>query len=209
MSGYNRIYATSSQILIEKRRTFLRSYAKLIAVYSSRHKASLQSKEPDLNRVLSAQLSHLETTVQDEAELQILFTEFLAVLNLNLLNKINENCFTVWIRNRAGDSSVIKTLLKVLPEACLNCDLTAVLLESCIIAYFHNRSSDSTKATWKEVIDTIVVYPPRLTELEHMLVLRGCVLTLHAILEQRAKKSTDPINLMNLALSWLEQIKIR
>lgn len=209
MSGYNRIYSASSQLLLEKRRTYLRSYVKLIAVFSSRHKASLQSKESELNRVLSAQLSHLEATVQEEAELQILLAEFLAVLNLNHLSRINENCFTMWIKNRAGDGSVVKILMKVLPETCVNCDLSAVLLESCISAYFQNRGGNSSEATWKVVVETLVPYPPRLTELEHVLVSRGCVLTLHALLEQRALKSTDPINLMNLALTWLEELKIR
>lgn len=195
--------------MLDKRRAYIRSYVKLIAVFSSRHKASIQSKEPDLNRVLSAQLSHLEATVQDRAELQILLTELLGVLNLNDLNRANENCFTLWIKNRAGDGAVISAFLKVLPEACANCDLTAVLLESCITAYFQNRGANSSEPSWNELIDTLTTYPPRLTELEHILVSRGCVLTLHILLEQRALKSTDPVTLMNLALTWLEEIKIR
>lgn len=196
-------------MLLEKRRTYLRSYVKLIAVFSSRNKASLQSTEKDLNRALSAQLSHLEAIVQEEAELQILLTEFLAVLNLSQMNKINENCFTVWIKNRAGDSAILKAFLKVLTETCVNCDLTAVLLESCILAYFQNRGATSDKPSWKEIIEILVVCPRQLTELEHALVSRGCAMTLHAFLKQRALKSTDPINVMNIALTWLEGLKIR
>lgn len=208
VSGYNRFYPTTSQLLLEKRRTFLRAYIKLIAVFSSRHKTALQSKEAELNRVLSAQLSHLEATVQEQAELQILLIEFLAVLNLNHLKKINANCFTIWIKNRAGDGVVIKALLNVLPHTCADCDLVAVLLECCISAYFHNRGGNCGEGVWKEVVDTLVMYPPRLMEMERALVAQGCVLTLHTLLEQRALKSTDPINLMSLALKWLEEIKI-
>lgn len=195
-------------MLLEKRRTFLRSYVKLIAVFSSRNKASLQSKEADLNRALSAQLSHLESTVHEKAELQILSLEFLAILNLSQLNKINQNCFTMWISNRAGDGAIIKTFIKVLSEACENCDLTAVLLETCIESYFQNRAN-SDEPTWKEIIETLIVHPIRVTELERALVSQGCVLTLHTILEQRASKFADPINLTHIALTWLEEIKIR
>lgn len=187
----------------------MRSYVKLIAVFSSRHKASIQTKENDLNRVISAQLSHLEATVQEEAELQILLSDLLAVLNHSHIAKTNETCFTLWLKNRAGDGAVIRAFLKVLPEACVNCDLTAVLLESCIVAYFQNRSANSSEPSWQEVIDTLVPYPPRLVELERVLVSRGCVLTLHVLLKQRMMKSSDPLNLMNLALSWLQQLKIR
>lgn len=195
--------------MLEKRRTFLRTYIKLIAVFSSRNKTALQSKEAELNRVLSAQLSHLEATVQEQAELQILLIEFLAVLNLNHLKKINENCFTMWIKNRAGDGVIVKALLNVLPHACAGCDLVAVLLECCISAYFYNRGGNCGEGVWKEVVAMLVVYPPRLMELERALVAHGCVLTLHALLEQRALKSTDPVNLMSVALQWLEEIKIR
>lgn len=209
VSGYNRIYTSASETLLEKRRIYLRGYVKLIAIFCSRYKTSIQSKETDLNRVLSAQLSHLEATVEDEAELQILLTELLGVLNLNHLNKINENCFILWIKNRAGDGLVIGAFLKVLPEVCINCDLTAVLLENCIAAYFQNRSAASFEPSWREVIENLIPYPPRLTELERVLVSRGCILTLHALLEQRALKSADPLSLMNLTLKWLEDIKIR
>lgn len=208
-SGYSKAFASVSQALLEKRRTFIRSYVKLIAVFSSRHKASIHSKEADLNRVISTQLGHLEVTVQDEAEMQILLAEFLSVLNLNDLSKINETCFTLWIRNQAGDGAVIRAFLKVLPEACVNCDLTAVLLESCITSYFQNRSANVGEPLWKEIVEVLKPYPPRLTELEHVLVCRGCVLTLHVLLEQRAIKSADPLSVMNIAQRWLEEIKVR
>lgn len=209
VSGYSRIVASSSESLLEKRRTYLRTFVKLIAVFSSRHKASLQSKESDFNRVLSAQLTHLEATVEEEAELQILLTELLAVLNLSHLDKINENCLTLWIKNRTGDGLMIKTFIKILPEVCVNCDLAAVLLESCITAYFENRSSSFPGASWTEITEILNPYPPRLTELERVLVSRACVLTLHALLEQRALKHLDPIDIMQTALNWLEEIKIR
>lgn len=209
MSSYNRAQMNVSQELLEKRRTFIRSCVKLLAVYSSRHKTSIHSKETELNYVLTAQLNHLRSTVRDAAELQILLSEFLGVLNVDHLTKICENCFTLWLKNTSGDEAIIGAMLKSLCETCTNCDLVAALLEVCISTYFLNRGSNFTEPSWGEIASLLVPYPPRLTELERVVVSRGYVLTLHVLLQQKSSGSADPIALMNIALQWLEMIKIR
>lgn len=112
---------------------------KLISIYTTRHKSSIQSKENELVFVINSQLSHMESVVKDEEEMQAILEEQLCVLNITGISKIAEKCYTIWIGGRLGDGMIIKCLLNTLPRSVGNNEIVASLLEAVVNVYFQNR----------------------------------------------------------------------
>lgn len=125
--------------LLQKRHIFVRSYLKLLAVYTSRHKASIQSKENEIMFVINSQLNHMEAVVHEQDEMEIILGEMLCTLNFTSINNVAEKCFSTWMSSRMGDEMVIKILLKVLTRNVTDCDIVGKILENMVSTYFFNR----------------------------------------------------------------------
>lgn len=120
---------------------FVRSYVKLVAVYTSKYKATIAAKEANLNNLISYQLNYMEQIVEDIDELKTLLSELFEILNQSIINKMVIKSFIDWISNKHSHGREIKAILQNL--ACSVCDmeLAATLYETTLNSYFNNNGN--------------------------------------------------------------------
>lgn len=62
---------------------------------------------------------------------------------------------------------------------------------------------------WSDITNEINLLIPKQTELEQSLLMKGCVLTLHAVMLKKLESSTDLKTLLNTSIDWLNVLKIK
>lgn len=136
---YDRIIDYKSSNQIKKRHLYVRSYIKLIAMYASRYKATVNSKETDFNNLISYQLNYIEQVVENVDELKVLLSEFFEILNQSIINKMAIKTFVDWISNKSSHGNEIKAVLQILASSVCDMGISATLFETTINSYFNNN----------------------------------------------------------------------
>lgn len=125
--------------LLKKRHVFTRSYVKLIAMFTNKHKALIPSKENELTSVLNAQLAHLESIVHTTEEFNVMLTTYLEVLNLQPIIVPATKCFEQWVSSKSGDSLVVKSILQTLSSTVTDHNAAVTVFEATLNSYFVNN----------------------------------------------------------------------
>ncbi|KAF2894637.1 hypothetical protein ILUMI_11535 [Ignelater luminosus] len=194
--------------LVQKRHIYVRSYVKLLCVLASKHKLLVPSKINQLNFVITSNLNHMEAVVKSEEELNVVLNEMLGLLNIDNVKKSATSCFEQWIISKHADSEILKAFLRTLAVSVTDNDVVATLYECAVQTYFFNSASQNAVKSWKNLANLIKPYPPKLNELEQVLIAQGKLLALHALLVQKVATCADSLALLNQILHWLENIKI-
>ncbi|CAG9823224.1 unnamed protein product [Phaedon cochleariae] len=202
-----RLPVTTSDTL-PRRLIYVKTYTKLLSVYSNRHKNNVQRKEQEIFVLVSRQLNDLECVVEQAEEMTVLLAELEGILNIDNIELIALKSFTKWIENKTGNGIIVSSLLKSLGMAVRDPGILAELLEVTITSYFMNTISDEFEPTWREVSGLLTVLASKQTELERALLSKGCLLTLNAIFVQRISNCNDVGALLNLCLDWMVNTKI-
>lgn len=121
-----------------KRLIYVKTYIKLLSVYTNRHRNTVAQKEQDIYIVISRQLNDLENVVDTEDEMIALLRELLCFLNITNVSGAAFKAFSKWIEMKPGNGIIVKSLLKSLGVAVKDSDLLAELLEITINSYFVN-----------------------------------------------------------------------
>ncbi|CAH0560105.1 unnamed protein product [Brassicogethes aeneus] len=205
VSGCNRSLPSDGKEVLIKRLIFIRTFIKLLSVYSSKHKSHVPSKESEISSVITRQLNEIEiisTSPEDQIEI---ISEMLHILNITNLSHIGSKAFMTWIKNKSGDSNTLECLLKSAGVAVNDLNTLGDILETLLTSYFQNTAGEPS---WKYIGENINILPSKLSELEQLLLEKGCILSLNAILVQRMAKYNDAEALLNTTLNWLMNIKI-
>ncbi|XP_017775624.1 PREDICTED: ectopic P granules protein 5 homolog [Nicrophorus vespilloides] len=189
----------------EKRHIFVRSYMKLVVVFTNRYKNIIPTKEVDLVNVIKSQLNDMENIVNVEEDMNLILSEILAVLNQSCLKKFMIECFIQWIASREGDAMAIKSTLMVLGHSVMDPEIVSILYESCIHTYFENNVSNMDKTSWKELSKCLKFNTLKQSVLTDVLIVNGSIFTMHVLLLQKIDSSKP---LLNLSLQWLQSIKV-
>ncbi|KAK9711668.1 hypothetical protein QE152_g25341 [Popillia japonica] len=203
-------YTKTSQLStdsFEKRHIYIRSYVKLIAVYTSRNKNSLVSKEKNFQHLITNQLKYLER-YRNQQELNLLFETFLEILNIKNISEIAQKTLEEYITNKSKDAILMNAILNGLGHTVCDIEVAANIYESTLLSYFANEVVQNKTVTWKNVISLTTFNVSKHVDLENILVKKGCVLTLHAYVMQRIEKALDYKNLINSCLDWIRNIKM-
>lgn len=136
---YDRLIDYKSTNQMKKRHLYIRSYIKLIAIYGSRYKATINSKELELNNLIYYQLNYMEQVVENIDELKVLLSEFFELLNQSIINKMAIKSFVQWISNKPSHGSAIKAVLQTLALSVCDTEMSATLFETTMNSYFNNN----------------------------------------------------------------------
>lgn len=136
---YDRLIDYKSTNQLKKRHIFVRSYVKLIVVFSSKYKSTINSRDLELNNIITYQLNYLEQIVEDLEEFKVLLSEFFEILNQSIINRMVIRSFEDWLSNKSSHGLVIKAVLQSLSTAVCDTDISAVLYETVINSYFNNN----------------------------------------------------------------------
>lgn len=121
-----------------KRLIYLRTFIKLLSVYSSKFKSNLPSREVEISNVILRQLNDIEVVVQNQDEMTVIIGELLFILNITNLSNISNKAFTQWIKNKSGESYIITSILKTIGVSVSELDVLADILETTLNGYFQN-----------------------------------------------------------------------
>lgn len=122
----------------EKRHIYIRSYVKLIAVYTSRNKNSLVSKEKNFQHLITNQLKYLER-YRNQQELNLLFETFLEILNIKNISEIAQKTLEEYITNKSKDAILMNAILNGLGHTVCDIEVAANIYESTLLSYFANE----------------------------------------------------------------------
>ncbi|KAJ8949813.1 hypothetical protein NQ318_000511, partial [Aromia moschata] len=208
VSGYIKPVASPSTNLLYKRQIYIKTYIKLLSVYSSRNKNNLVHKGQEIYHAVSRQLNDLECIVTSEEEMMVLMKELLCILNIDKTSSASFKAFCKWIENKPGNGLIVRCLLKTLGTAVNDHDMLAALLELTLTSYFCNMVSEEFQPTWREVGELLNILVSKQNELEQVILSKGSLLTLNAIFIQRISKCMDTESLVNLCLDWMVNVKI-
>lgn len=208
VSGYDKKMEVCQISTINKRTTFVKSYVKLLSVFSSRHKTVALQRKDELASMIQNQLLHLDKIVSTDEERETLLIEFLQILNINNANDVALKCISQWIAGKSGNAATIKIILQVAGKIIVNSEYLAGIFELAIMNYFQNNVDGAYNPDWLEITNNLNVQSSRQTELESVLLNKGCVLTLNTILLQRMKTQTNHEVLLNHCIQWIENLKI-
>lgn len=145
--------------------------------------------------------------MQNLEEFNVLLSTFLEILNQQAIASVGTKCFDYWISTKSGDSLAVKSILQTSSMVVADQEIVSAILEVTLNSYFCNKSEE--EVSWSEASSLLRAYPPKQTELEQMLVSKGCVLTLHGFLMSKMTSSMDSKALLNTSIDWLQNIKIR
>lgn len=140
VAKYDKKLTQRSPNFMQRRHIFVRSYIKLVAVFTSKHKALIATKGSDFNLVIATQLNHMEEVVQTQEELNVILAEYFEILNQAIINQSAIKCFEQWLSTKPNDGIVIKSILHTLNTSVCNTEIVAVLFEATLNAYFVNNS---------------------------------------------------------------------
>ncbi|KAG5874036.1 hypothetical protein JTB14_007998 [Gonioctena quinquepunctata] len=208
VAAYNSQTPVMPNDTLPKRLIYVKSYTKLLSVYTNRNKNNISRKEQDITLIISRQLNDLEYAVNTEEEMILLLRELVCVLNIDNINKASLRAFTKWIENKPGDGIIVRSMLKTLGTAVKDYEILADIFEVTINSYFVNIVSEEFEPSWREVSELLNILVSKQTELEQAILNKGCLLTLNAIFVQRISKYSDTEALLNLCLDWMMNIKI-
>lgn len=138
VSGYTKPEQNPSSEIVTKRLIYIRSYVRLISVYTSKYKNCVTAKEKELYPVISRLLSDLDSFVVTEEEYIILLQDVLHVLNINLIRFISLKVFKQWISKQYGDQIALRSVLIGLGKIVQDEEILAELVETAINSYFKN-----------------------------------------------------------------------
>lgn len=142
MSGYHKLLLDDTRDdLKQKRLIFLKSYLKIISVYTQRHKSALSLKENEIKTVIFNNLNHLEQITKTQEEFNVLLMEMLHLLDIKSISHCSLKCFETWMTNKLGNGFVIKGLLGNLGISISNNVAISVLLENALGIYFCNNGN--------------------------------------------------------------------
>lgn len=142
ISGYTVIVGKENPNILNKRYIYVRSFVKLISVYTSRNKLVIPSKEREICAVIDAEIEHMESVVESKEELVVILSELLQVLNVNALGDMSLKCVTRWISKKNGNDPAIETLLGVSDKAVKNYEYIGKIYELALECYFQNGMCD-------------------------------------------------------------------
>lgn len=112
---------------------------KLVAVFASRYKSTVNSKELDTINLVIYQLNYLEQIVENLDEFKALLSEFFEILNQSIINRMVLKSFEEWLSNKPSHGLVIKAVLQTLSEAVCDTEISATLFETTLNSYFNNN----------------------------------------------------------------------
>ncbi|KAK9871044.1 hypothetical protein WA026_010002 [Henosepilachna vigintioctopunctata] len=208
VSGYNEVVtAYEGRESLNKRYIYVRSYVKLMSVFASRHKLTVPSREKEIYAVINNQVKHLEIVVKSDEELNLIIQEFLNILNIPGIGHLGLKCICQWISTKSGNDIVIALLLQISSQVVSNYEYVASLYELAIESYFQNVN-EQYEPSWRHIAESSKIVSMKQIELEQVLVNKGSILTLHAILLRKVSLCSDYNMLMNQCLDWLSSIKI-
>lgn len=124
--------------MVNKRLIFIRSYVRLVSVYTSKYKAKVATKEQELFPVISRLLSDLDSYVVSEGEYIILLQDILHVLNISAIRFISAKVFSQWIEKQYGDQIQLRAVLGSLGKIVADEEILTELMEDAIMNYFKN-----------------------------------------------------------------------
>ncbi|CAH1956914.1 unnamed protein product [Acanthoscelides obtectus] len=199
--------ATPIQDNLNKRLIFVKTYVKLLSVYINRHRTNVPRKGQEIYTLITKQLNELEYTTASEENMTALLTELLCVLNIDDIKEPALKAVSKWAGAKCGDTITIRSLLKSLGIAVKNYENLAEVLEATICSYFVNAVTNEFEPSWAEVSSLLNLSVTRQSELEQMLLVKGAILTLNAILLQRISKGVDNEAVIKQTLDWLCNMK--
>lgn len=135
---YDKPLSAPSTESMYKRLIYVKTYIKLLSVYTNRHRNTVAQKEPEIYIVISRQLNEVENVVDNEEEMLSLLTELLCILNISNVSSPAFKAFTKWIETKPGNGMIVKSLLKALGSSVKESDILADLLEITLNTYFMN-----------------------------------------------------------------------
>nr|CAH7757239.1 unnamed protein product [Callosobruchus chinensis] len=192
---------------LNKRLIFLKTYIKLLSVYVNRHRTNISRKEQEIYTLIARLFNELEYTTASEDDMTALLKELLCVLNIEDIRGPALNAVSKWAEGKCGDTITVRSLLKSLGIAVKNYESLAEVLEVTVNSYFANAVTNEFEPTWTEISSLLNLSVTRQSELEQVLLAKGSILTLNAILLQRVSKGIDNEALMKQCLDWLCNIK--
>lgn len=86
---------------------------------------------------------------------------------------------------------------------------SALLILYCNLSRLRFTVIQNKVMSWKNVISVITFNVSKQTDLENILVKKGCVLTLHAYIMQKTEKALDYKHLISSCLNWMRNIKMK
>lgn len=150
--------------ILQKRHIYVRSYVKLTSVLATKHKALLSTKEAAFVGTIHSFLTHIESVVESEEELNAILAEVLGLLNISGISKPAAKAFEQWLAVKATDSMVLKAVMKNLAINVIDNEIVAVLLEVAVNSYFFNGKLNLSLIFAKVVLLAHGIFPTKLKQ---------------------------------------------